>query len=503
MVLIVLIVAAWMAWRSFGYITGNGVMRFQVESAAVLFLATGLLARLVRGARATPSVERFTISQTNPAWTLVLWWLLATALYWPALQIGLLSDDFVLADHASRWQIGLVSQQLFRPAPLAVWGLILRAGGGPFGLHVLNVLLHGTNAYLATRLIEAYAHDRAAALLGGLLVVAFPLSPEAVAWASGIFDVMATTCTLVGILVARGYGSSPSVTRRAALYASGAAALLSKETAAIMPLLIGLDMWATGRLSRTLLQDAGLLLAADASVGAIRLAYASQLIHQRISKFMIQRWLFGTFGSSALPWHSNVMHGMRWVVVAEALAVMSLLAAYLSRSDPIRQIRAPLAMAGWMLVSTVPVMNILGVAADLQGSRYLYLPSIGWAGLLACIASSELGVRRARQLLMVGTSIIAVTYLVGLPSHLASWRRAADLRDQVERAARVDASNAACNAIQVSNLPDNVDGAYVLRNGAAEAFVRDLGIRISTETVNGCSFSWDQKRSVLIPTVPR
>jgi hypothetical protein len=131
------------------------------------------------------------------------------------------------------------------------------------------------------------------------------------------------------------------------------------------------------------------------------------------------------------------------------------------------------------------------VAPDLQGSRYLYLPIIGWAGLLACMASASGTSRVARLTSVMTVTLILATYLVGLEIHLRPWHAAAALRDRVEQAAVQHFP--ACPDIRLSNLPDNVDGAYVLRNGAPEAFAR-LGIRVTNQSPGKCSFAWDDER---------
>jgi hypothetical protein len=471
-------------------------MRFHVESAAVSFVVVGLVARVIRGRRVIDSSRPATL-QRLPVWTMFAWWLSAAVLYWPALWIGFLSDDFGLADHAARGAIGFVTPELFRPIPLAVWGIILRAGGGPVVIHLVNVLLHGTNAYLATRIAEAYVRDRLSVVLAGILVLSFPLGPEAVVWAAGVFDVMATAWILVAVQIARGYGSSPSGRRRIALAACAAAALLSKETAAVVPLLIAIDAWATDRLSRPLFRDVGVLSALFAGVGALRLTSGSQLVNQPIGKFMVQRWAFGTFENAAFPWHAAVLHDMRWMAVVAALAIIGLATSFFLRTEAFSGTRAAFAMACWMLISTLPVMTIFIVASDLQGARYMYLAGIGWAVMVGCFVSGTSSL--VRRFSAVGAFVIAVSYVVALPSHLLPWRRAAGLRDRVEQAASIDRDMRACSAVHVANLPDNLDGAYVMRNGVAEAFGRDLGLRVSSDAVDTCWFSWDDSRGVFLP----
>jgi hypothetical protein len=492
MSLLVVGFAAWTATQTARYVLAAGAMRFHVESASVFFIAAGLVARVLNDKRPT-SAKPTEARERLSAWGVLPWVLLALIVYFPAIWIGFLSDDFVLVDHAVRGEIGLVHPQLFRPIPLLVWGTILRAHAGAVAIHLLNVLLHGNNAYLTTRIIEPYVPTRGAALLAGFVVLTFPLNPEAVVWASGVFDVMATTWVALALLIAREYGLSPSIGRRIALYGCGVGALLSKETAAVLPALLILDMWAAGSRSRTLLTDASCMLAVNVAAGVVRLRAASPLMKQPLSTFMLQRWVFNTFGSSVLPWHANVLAHLAWAPLATALLCVGLVTAYVLQPTLTGCRRAVPAMALWMLVCTLPVITIFGVAPDLQGSRYMYLPGVGWAGLIACFASSENG-NRARVAQRVATLVMIAVHVVGLRLHFVPWQKAAALRDHVERLAIADGRMTACQQVSIVNVPDNVEGAYVLRNGIVEAFARDVGIEVSPDAPRDCSFGWNDER---------
>jgi hypothetical protein len=309
---------------------------------------------------------------------------------------------------------------------------------------------------------------------------------------------MATTWILVAILVARAYKPSPSLPLRIGLYASAAAALLSKETAAILPLLLGIDAQARRRRSRELVVDLICLTAVMISIGIVRYMWASPALKQPVTKFMLQRWLFGTLGAAALPWHSITLNVARPVVLVEILCCMVLVTLFFVRKAAVVESRFALSMVVWMLVGTVPVITVLGVGPDLQGSRYLYLPSVGWAALLASMASASGSSRVARLIAAVIITLIVATYTVGLEMHLRPWRAAAALRDQVEQAAAQVPIPSVCRNIRVANLPDNVDGAYVLRNGAAEVFSRHAGVLVSSQAPANCSFAWNSERSAFI-----
>ena len=95
--------------------------------------------------------------------------------------------------------------------PLFIWGVLLRAGAGASTLHLLNLILHGTNAYLSARVLERWVADSKWAFLCGLLVLTAPLNIEAVVWISGVFDLLATSLVLAGMLIARRYEDHPTL----------------------------------------------------------------------------------------------------------------------------------------------------------------------------------------------------------------------------------------------------------------------------------------------------
>ncbi len=141
----------------------------------------------------------------------IQWWMCgafcagALLLYWPALRIGLLSDDFVLTIRAIHFQYGFANPEFFRPLPLLAWTALLHAGAGATGLHLTSVLLHGVVACLTVALAMPFAASRMQAVLAGLLVLAFPASVEPVSWASGVFDVSATALIISAVLIGRRY----------------------------------------------------------------------------------------------------------------------------------------------------------------------------------------------------------------------------------------------------------------------------------------------------------
>jgi hypothetical protein len=473
------------------------VSRYHVESAALLLVVIGAIVRLLR------QVDDANPASHVSAGSLAEWlvWIgLALALYWPAQTVGFLSDDVILRDHAAAWQLGPVTRDLFRPVPLLAWSTLIAMGGGARILHLLNIVLHGTNAYLGGRVVGGWIPGRAWVRPASLLILAAPLAPEAVAWTAGIFDLSATALILATILVSRGYDGRTSLWRRVAFICLGLAAFLSKETAAVVPALVFLDAWLRGSMTRPLAKDAGVLLAAIGLVSVVRLVTRFGVVSPLLGKYVVQRGVFSVFGALAVPWHEEVTRA--WIVlpVASGLIAIAAFTVWSCLRGSRASTRVVAGGAVWLLLSILPVLPLVTIQSDLQASRYLYLPFVGWTAVV-CAVASEFERRHAR-LGLAFVVLLAVLGSVAARMHLRPWIDAASLRDTVLRAAAANGRLRECKESEIADLPDSVSGAYVFRNGAREAFANGVGLRITavTSTTTGpCSFRWDEARLSFVP----
>jgi hypothetical protein len=271
---------------------------------------------------------------------------------------------------------GLLNAGAFRPLPLALWWLLLRAGAGVAALHLVNILVHGTNAFLTVRLARPLVRPGVWAELAGLLVLTFPLACEPVVWCAGVFDVTATLLVLLAVLEARGYAVDDGPRRRALFFVTVGAALLSKETAAVCPLLIGADAAAIGTRSKRLLRDAVAIAAVVGLYGLARIIW-SPGVGDALTRYVAQRALFQAFGGYAVPWHAGVAAQYPWMPLAYGLILVALFAWFFVERASNAATRRALAGAAWIVVTILPVFTFLFIAPDLQQSRYLYLGTVG------------------------------------------------------------------------------------------------------------------------------
>jgi len=195
---------AWAGLNGFIYAADAG-KRYRAEAAWFIFSAVLIVAAvhaLLRGARPAPREDS---PLTRRVLTIAFLSLLglAVALYFPMLSIGLLSDDFVLITRAQAGVLADPAWDYLRPLPLAIWrGLSGVAGStaAPVVLHALNIGLHGVNAWLTGILATRFGFSQRSAFVAAIAFLVLPSSVEAVAWASGVFDVLLVTLTIAACL---------------------------------------------------------------------------------------------------------------------------------------------------------------------------------------------------------------------------------------------------------------------------------------------------------------
>jgi len=476
------------------------VKRPHIESAALFLAIVGFIVRF--GTDASNSNRIVEAGHTAPSYSDALLWLVlvagSLALYWPALRIGLLSDDFILFQHALASDVSQVAPQLFRPLPLLVWVVIVHLHGGPATLHLLNIVIHATNAYLTARVVSGWVPGRWWPGLAAILVLAAPLGPEAVAWCAGTFDLFATAFMLSAVLIARRpHTGWPD---RIQLLATTIGALLSKETAVVLPLLLVIDAAVRRSVSRRWAIDTVGVASVAVAFGVLRLRSATAVEVSGFTRYRVQRLVFDSFGALAAPWHVNDPF-LGVIRPLYAIALIALISAFFINRGPRWQSAVSLGGSVWVIASIVPLLAFFQVGPHLEGSRYLYLATCGWAAVLVA-AASDLAARMPRARIAAASLLIAFgcAGAWGVGQHLKPWVRAAAMRDMVLVAASSDIRLRSCPLAYVEALPESVDGAYLFANGAREA-LGGAGVTAYARPGTGdCAFRWDGMTHTFVPT---
>lgn len=486
--------AVWLAWQYYF----AGAPRYRVESAMIALVIVGAVVLVLR--RDEPRADDGGPSEGGPhvegvdpgdaplarVW-LPAFVLAAVVLYQRSITIGFLSDDYTLRAMAQSDNLGSTSGWFFRPVPLLLWRGILSVVDTPVVLHVLNIVLHGVNAFLVAALGFAMGMRRQTALGAAALFLTFPALPEAVVWAAGIQDVLMTTMALAAVVICA--RKTPLSGWRIALV--GGLLILgfgSKETAVCIPVLIALCCVTRERLRR----DTALY----AAVAGITVLYLAVRLPMGIggdylgapTRYFFKQMIVIAFGTLAAPWRIPVSSLEQWLSLA-AVVLTVLLLGYACmtwrRSD--RRLHRDIRLALWVLASIGPVFSFFFIGPTLEGARYLYLAAGAWTLIVAdLIAAVSEQVRHPWRMFGAAIATIAVIFAVSVQREIRVWRQAADLRDRVLADAHVAIERAGCAQPTFSGVPDSVDGAYVFRNGFSEA----LAIPAVGDGRPDCAFTW-------------
>jgi hypothetical protein len=111
----------------------------------------------------------------------------------------------------------------------------------------------------------------------------------------------------------------------------------------------------------------------------------------------------------------------------------------------------------------LPVANFFSLGYDLQSSRLLYLPSIGWCLIIGVI----LGVKKdwLKQAATIVFTLLLLFYMGVLTRNNSAWNKAAELSYKIPRQVKAIFPQFSRSVnLYFFNIPDNYKGAYVYRN---------------------------------------
>jgi hypothetical protein len=482
--------ALWLAWQYYF----NGGPRYRVESAMIALVIVGAMVIVLR--RADRLVAEPSDGPLSRTW-MPFFILASVAVYYRAIGLGLLSDDYTLRAMAQSDNLGSGTGWFFRPIPLLLWRGVLAVADAAAPLHLLNVLFHGLNAFLVATIGRAMGMRREVALGGAALFLTFPILPEAVVWAAGIQDVLMTTMAL-GVLVLCAPDTA-SVKRWALMCGLLMLGFGSKETAVCLPVLIAVCWFTPERMRR----DAKLYLAI-AGVTAIYLAIRLSMgigsdYLGSPSRYFFKQMIVVAFGTLAAPWRTPTSAFEQWQSFGAVLLTVLLVGhACLTWRRSQSRVHRNVRLALWVLASIAPVFTFFFVGPTLEGSRYLYLGSCAWSLVVADLIAA-MSERIGKHRLAFGAAIAAtcVVFVASVQREIDVWWQAAELRDDVLANARTAITEAGCDGADFAGVPDSVEGAYVFRNGFPEAV--GLAGTPPTGSEAACHFVWTSGRFVKLP----
>ena len=310
-------------------------------------------------------------------------------------------------------------------------------GAKPEGWHATNVLCHMAATYLVFGLARHLTHDRTIAFTAALIFGLHPAHIENVAWIAGVTDPLMACFVLGSCLAFLSFRESGKVSQLIWSLGWFALALLSKETAIVLPLLIAalaLVPPSSGtaandgppRTTIAMRNAAPYVLLALIYLG-VRYRVLKGFAHPAVSISWVEvvltwpsvLWFYAKHlllpvGLSEFYPLDYVRHPTAGLLLWPLLLLLALGLAtgYWIRALPQKQV-AFFALALTVL-PLLPVLNLRSITiGDIVHDRYLYLSTAGFT-LLAALSIREIARRmsslRAASLALAGTILIALVF---------------------------------------------------------------------------------------------
>jgi hypothetical protein len=437
-------------FRSASTVSAGGQARplLNLEAAFAFGLTALMILLATGGARPAP----------GPAPSLSRWFPLAIAMvvpiaYWRALHFGFVADDFVLVRIANGFRADQLwplftqggGDGFYRPIGGLVWAAAARlAGWHEEYWRLVGWTIHAASGILVYRLAQRIGLSQWEALFAAVLFEIHGSNPETVVWISSLFQLSATFFTLVGLNLFLSAADRTRASARVFLCCSGLAmvlAILSKESAYAFPILLAILSAVRGDRVNVWLRK----VIPFAAVAGVLFGY--------------RLWLFGGLGGYRSPagnlqavqfgWPTlNALFGRLWAIlyfpvnwearpgpalIGLAAFYLICLAAILLGRPPRRQLAGA---AAYTAIAALPALPLLLIGADLEKSRMLYLPSVGFAIMMATMV---FGVPRPlREVVIVA---ILAFQMAALQNNISQWGRVSDkVRTTCDVAARCGGS---------------------------------------------------------------
>lgn len=453
--------------------------------------------------------------------------LVATVLiYAPRLHDFFLSDDFAYLQACresptfggnSNWDDLMIGESgfLFRPfVGLTGWLTYQVAGIDPFIWHLADLAMHLLAVWLTILLVRRFVASPWAAIAAGAIFGLHYLNAETVVWISARTSLLVTVLMLSAVVLETAPRARLWGLQRWLALLLAALAHLSKEHAVALPVLLLLVppeplAIETARVARrgrgrvrafgtavlrrvmhfwpyVIMTTAFIVFRLNAIIASTHEQSYRLELHANVLKnlaFLCVSTLFPLdFRSALAAWNNWYLHGdygaltefilgSPGVIVGTLVAVLVWLAIFLWGH------RAARRLALWVLVAALPVIFFRGT-----GERLIYASLPGAAGAIAITLavwhrSFVAAFQRVGRWISPALVVLVVALNVGwLGDRLRDWESASDLSHTiVEALERIAPQIPAGATVGFTNLPDNINGAWVFRTSINHAFALYAG----------------------------
>jgi hypothetical protein len=461
-----------------------------LEAVFALLVLVGACAR----AGAVPALE----SKRRSWWLLLL--IVPAAMLW-TVTIPLVSDDYVHIGFALHFTPEKIVElftvpagdHFFRPLGYMSYALDARwADHSAVLWHLATLLIHFVNCVLVYVVGRQVGIDRFFSATAAVVFGVHGSRPEAVTWIASRFDMIATLFVLLTLslfMVSR---------RRPILYGlalvTAFLGLISKEAAYVLPVLLLLIT------ERPEWKRVAPFAALTTAVFAYRWHLLSGIGgYQTASNTpaILNFSLLRTANALFLRLWATLFFPVNWTESVQWwlwLAILTGVVGYVAIAVGGARRRLSLAFLVFTFVAALPVQQLLLIGPDLEKSRVLYLPSVGFALFLATAVES---MRRTEWRVPTAVAMMCLQTAC-LEHNLITWRGVARVADRA--CGSVAASlNGNQKTVTVLDLPNVLRGVYFFHKGMPDCLEIGHGIdirRVREENAD-LVYRWDPRNETV------
>lgn len=399
----------------------------------------------------------------------------------------------------------------YRPVRSASYAMDYALSGlDPWGYHLTNIALHGLSAVCVYLIAGTLFASPLPALVAALLFAVHPIQTESVTYLSGRRDVLSGLFVLAGFVSFLRYRQSGRARDLMLTILACPLAFFTKESGIVLPLLcLGYDVVSRIKGSASDGETSGVRAIRTAASDAIREGRRFYLLAGALAGALVFYVLFVVRGTSQLTYHGGSF-GMTALTMARVflrylillLFPMTLNADYSYNAFPVTTSwadqaawlavaiwvglavawyrlllrRPPAAFGGlWFLIALLPVSQIVP-HHDLMAEHFLYVPSAGFALLVAGLLEPMLS--RPRPAPVVAVCVLAIGLLA-----VRTMIRNADWKDELTLW-----SKTVQTAPESARARNNLGSAYLRRGQltlAAEQFAAAIAIQPDLAVAHG------------------
>lgn len=303
------------------------------------------------------------------------------------------------------------------------------SGADPAAFHAVNVALHAAAALLVYVYLSHWRIDHVPAVIGALVFALHPLRVEAVAWASGRSELLATLGVLVSALSFIHYRSSGRGRWYFLSFAAAVAGAGSSISAAPWPFfLLWLERSAPGRTSKQWLAELApfLVLGLASIAGGGVPWFENALRHGLPEAVFINAAAFPASVLLFFIWQTTAPSGLSVVYTLPALgpwwwlvlAVLAVAVWFLVRGLRGRELY--LVGVAWVLLFLLPSAFGLHEGPGPVNDRSTMLPSVGVALIVSALAQTLMMQQQGRFARLVKLSAVLVLAFLGTLASIQS-----------------------------------------------------------------------------------